>query len=84
VGTARRRAIAHPTITGRLIAAAGLDHPQEIRPIRFSQRVASNEVASLAQLYPSLRPGELLDGTEDVRFKDAWAMARAESFSPVA
>jgi glutamate synthase domain-containing protein 2 len=65
-----------------LIAAAGLDHPQDIRPIHFSQRVSSTEVKSLAQLYPSLRPGELIDGTEDVRFKDAWAMARAESFSP--
>jgi glutamate synthase domain-containing protein 2 len=65
-----------------LIAAAGLDHPQEIRPIHFSQRVSSTEVKSFAQLYPSLQPGELLDGTEDVRFKDAWAMARAESFSP--
>jgi glutamate synthase domain-containing protein 2 len=65
-----------------LIAAAGLDHPQDIRPIHFSQRVSSTEVKSFAQLYPSLRPGELLDGTEDVRFKEAWAMARAESFSP--
>jgi glutamate synthase domain-containing protein 2 len=65
-----------------LIAAAGLDHPQDIRPIHFSQRVSSTEVKSLAQLYPSLRPGELIDGTEDVRFKDAWVMARAESFSP--
>jgi glutamate synthase domain-containing protein 2 len=65
-----------------LIAAAGLDHPQDIRPIHFSQRVSSTEVKSLAQLYPSLQPGELIDGTEDVRFKDAWAMARAESFSP--
>ncbi|MEA2941925.1 MAG: hypothetical protein QOD09_2454, partial [Bradyrhizobium sp.] len=65
-----------------LIAAAGLDHPQDIRPIHFSQRVSSTEVKSLAQLYPSLRPGELIDGTEDVRFKDAWKMARAESFSP--
>jgi glutamate synthase domain-containing protein 2 len=65
-----------------LIAAAGLDHPQDIRPIHFSQRVSSTEVKSLAQLYPSLRPGELIDGTEDVRFKEAWAMARAESFSP--
>ncbi|HEV7878944.1 FMN-binding glutamate synthase family protein [Bradyrhizobium sp.] len=65
-----------------LIAAAGLDHPQDIRPIHFSKRVASNDVKSFAQLYPSLRPGELLDGTEDVRFKEAWAMARAESFSP--
>ena len=67
-----------------LIAAAGLDHPQDIRPIHFSQRVASNEVKSFAQLYPSLRPGELIDGTEDARFKEAWAMARAESFSPAA
>ncbi|MEA2885802.1 MAG: hypothetical protein QOD11_162 [Bradyrhizobium sp.] len=65
-----------------LIAAAGLDHPQDIRPVHFSQRVSSTEVKSFAQLYPSLRPGELLDGTEDVRFKEAWAMARAESFSP--
>jgi glutamate synthase domain-containing protein 2 len=65
-----------------LIAAAGLDHPQEILPIHFSQRVSSTEVKSLAQLYPLLRPGELIDGTEDIRFKDAWAMARAESFSP--
>jgi glutamate synthase domain-containing protein 2 len=65
-----------------LIAAAGLDHPQDIRPIHFSQRVSSTEVKSFAQLYPSLRPGELLDGTEDVRFKDAWAMARADQFAP--
>src|SRR3954463_8483136 len=65
-----------------LIAAAGLDHPQEIRPIHFNQRVSATEVKSLEQLYPSLRPGELIDGTEDIRFKDAWAMARADSFSP--
>jgi glutamate synthase domain-containing protein 2 len=65
-----------------LIAAAGLDHPQDLRPVHFSQRVSSTEVKSFAQLYPSLRPGELIDGTEDIRFKDAWAIARAESFSP--
>jgi hypothetical protein len=39
-------------------------------------------VRTFAQLYPSLRPGELLDGTSDVRFRDAWAMARPDSFSP--
>ena len=37
---------------------------------------------SFAQLYPSLRPGELIDGTQDRRFRDAWAMARADSFQP--
>ncbi|MCG6206164.1 FMN-binding glutamate synthase family protein [Rhodopseudomonas sp. HC1] len=67
-----------------LIAAAGLDHPQEIRPYHFSQRVSPSEVVSFAQLYPALREGELLQGTEDARFKQAWAMARAESFAPVA
>jgi hypothetical protein len=38
-------------------------------------------VRTFAQLYPSLRPGELIDGTSDPRYRDAWAMARADSFS---
>jgi glutamate synthase domain-containing protein 2 len=65
-----------------LIAAAGLDHPQQIRSIHFSQRTSTTEVQSFAKLYPSLRPGELIDGTSDPRFREAWAMARAETFSP--
>jgi glutamate synthase domain-containing protein 2 len=67
-----------------LIAAAGLNHPQEIRPIHFSQRIAITEVQSFAKLYPSLRPGELIDGTSDPRFREAWALAQAESFSAAA
>jgi hypothetical protein len=65
-----------------LIAAAGLDHPQQIRPIHFSQRTSITEVQSFAKLYPSLRPGELIEGTSDPRFREAWAMARADSFAP--
>jgi hypothetical protein len=65
-----------------LLAAAGLEHPQELRPIHFSQRTSTTEVRTFAQLYPSLRPGELIDGTIDPRFREAWAMARAESFAP--
>jgi glutamate synthase domain-containing protein 2 len=64
-----------------LVAAAGLDHPRDIRPYHFSQRTSSFEVVTLAQLYPQLRSGELLEGTEDIRFKQAWAMARPESFA---
>jgi glutamate synthase domain-containing protein 2 len=64
-----------------LLAAAGLEHPQEIRPIHFSKRTSTTEVLSFSRLYPSLRPGELIDGTSDQRFREAWAMARAESFS---
>ena len=48
-----------------LLAAAGLEHPQELRPIHFSQRTSTTEVQTFAKLYPSLRPGELIDGTSD-------------------
>jgi glutamate synthase domain-containing protein 2 len=63
-----------------LLAAAGLEHPQQLRPFHFSQRTSTTEVCTFAQLYPQLRPGELLDGTQDRRFRDFWAMARADSF----
>lgn len=65
-----------------LIAAAGLNHPQEIRPIHFSHRLSGTEVLSFARLYPCLRSGELLEGTENPRFQDAWALAQASSFAP--
>jgi len=65
-----------------LIAAAGLEHPQDLRPIHFSQRTSTTAVSTFAKLYPPLRPGELLEGTEDVRYRDAWAMARPDTFAP--
>ncbi|MGH6682136.1 MAG: glutamate synthase-related protein, partial [Bradyrhizobium sp.] len=65
-----------------LLGAAGLEHPQELRPIHFSKRTSSTQVCSFPELYPALRPGELIEGTDDARFRDAWAMASAESFQP--
>jgi hypothetical protein len=53
-----------------------------LRPIHFSQRTSTTEVQTFAKLYPSLRPGELIDGTSDPRFREDWAMARADSFAP--
>ena len=72
----------HATVhaLAELLAAAGLEHPRELRPIHFSQRTSTTEVWSFAKLYPALRPGELLDGTDDPRFRDAWAIARADTF----
>jgi hypothetical protein len=64
-----------------LLAAAGLDHPRQLRPIHFSKRASTTEVQSFARLYPALRPGELIDGTNDPRYGEAWAMARADSFA---
>jgi hypothetical protein len=37
---------------------------------------------TLRQLYPPLEPGELLRGTQDVRFSEAWKMASPTSFRP--
>jgi glutamate synthase domain-containing protein 2 len=68
---------------GELVAAAGLEHPQDIRPIHLSHRISTTEVVSFAQLYPELRPGELLqETTNDPRFREAWKLAQAESFAP--
>jgi glutamate synthase domain-containing protein 2 len=64
-----------------LTAAAGFSHPNEMRPIHFSRRVSDSQVMSFERLYPSLRAGELLEGTSDPRYKDSWAMARPDSFA---
>ncbi len=65
-----------------LVAAAGLEHPAQLRPEHLFRREASQQVVSFAALYPPLRPGELLEGTKDARFRDAWALARADRFAP--
>jgi glutamate synthase domain-containing protein 2 len=63
-----------------LVAAAGLDHPNEFAPVHFSRRVSAHEVLSFDKLYPTLRPGELVDGSDDPRFREAWKIASAGSF----
>jgi len=65
-----------------LVAAAGLDHPSELRPDHIMHRAAPDRVVSYAEQYRFLHPGELLAGTSDPRFRDAWAAARADSFDP--
>jgi hypothetical protein len=63
-----------------LVAAAGLDHPTKLSAMHFSRRISPYEVRSFADLYPALKPGELLTGTDDPRFAKAWAMADAGRF----
>lgn len=65
-----------------LVAAAGLKHPSELCLSNFWRRVSPREVASFAELYPQLAPGELLEGTQNPLFKKAWAEASADSFKP--
>jgi glutamate synthase domain-containing protein 2 len=69
-----------------LIAAAGLQHPCDLRPHHFVRRVSTNQVHLLSTLIPFLDPGELLDQSQLERlppvFKLYWPIAQAESFNP--
>lgn len=67
-----------------VIAAAGLRSPDQLTLNHLWRRVAANRVESFAQIYPALPPGALLNGTDDPRYAEAWALASADSFMPVA
>ena len=65
------------------ILGVGWNATQNLRfDLSGDGRGCNTEVASFDKLYPSLRPGELIDGTADPRFRDAWAQAQADSFAP--
>ena len=67
-----------------LLAAAGLQHPDEVGPEHVIRRVSSTEVRSLAMLHRFLKPGELLDGTvpEHPVFRLFWSQAQPDAFAP--
>ncbi|MEZ5856859.1 MAG: FMN-binding glutamate synthase family protein [Hyphomicrobiaceae bacterium] len=67
-----------------LVAAAGLDHPRELMPHHFMRRVEADRTMSFTELFPLPRPGELLDEPTHPRYREAWALARADSFQPLA
>lgn len=65
-----------------VIAAAGLTHPRELGPHHFSIRIAPDKVTTFADQYRVPANGELLSGTSDPRYAQAWRMASAHSFAP--
>ena len=67
-----------------LVAAAGLFHPQELRPHHFQRRASSDKVISFAEQYEQLKHGQLLaDPASSPHFRDAWALSSASSFARV-
>ena len=66
-----------------LTAAAGTGSSTQFNRSHISRRLSPREVATFAELYPALAPGELLTGTSDARFGKAWQMAGAETFRAV-
>jgi hypothetical protein len=65
-----------------LTAAAGLDHPNQFELDHFRRRISENSVASFADLFPNMGPGEFLRGAEDARLRAIWDRASPDRFSP--
>lgn len=66
-----------------LIAAAGLSHPNQIRPYHVAKRVNEHEIKNYAQLHFWLKEGELLElhpHNEDNFYYRMWHLAKVDSF----
>jgi glutamate synthase domain-containing protein 2 len=63
-----------------IIAAAGLNHPSEIRPCHFYVRLGGAVPMSADRGAAWLKPGSLLDGSAPGEYADYWASASARSF----
>ena len=71
-----------------LIAAAGLEHPQELRPHHLVRRISPNQVKLASALLPFLEAGQLLDPSQLPQLPPVfglyWPKAQAESFKRLA
>jgi len=66
-----------------LLAATGLERPEQLTPRHLARRTSSTEIKLLSQLHTFLEPGALLkDEQPDGFYSRVWHMAQAESFSP--
>jgi len=67
-----------------LVAAAGLHHPGGFRPHHFMRRLSGGRVATYADEYEMLAPGQLLDDpASSSRYAEAWAAAASHTFDRV-
>jgi glutamate synthase domain-containing protein 2 len=62
------------------VAAMGLDHPGDLRPHHVVRRVSATQVASLDEIYPFLKQGQLVDGTAPERMQRYWSESTAATF----
>jgi glutamate synthase domain-containing protein 2 len=67
---------------GELVGAAGLAHPNELRPYHILKRLSASEVKSFGDVYKFLSPRELITGTSDPFFAQQWAVADHRLFTP--
>jgi glutamate synthase domain-containing protein 2 len=65
-----------------MLAAAGLEHPDQVGPHHLFRRVSGMEVRQFSDLHTLLSPGALLDGRLAVGlYTENWRRASARSFA---
>jgi len=68
-----------------MLAAAGLEHPSQLKPKHLARRINTREISLFSDLHQFLKPGELLSGSIESEFyARMWRMARSDSFAPEA
>src|SRR5690242_19402181 len=65
-----------------MVAAAGLSHPNELRPQHILKRISASVAKSFAEVYTFIKTRELIAGVPDARYAAHWALADANSFAP--
>jgi glutamate synthase domain-containing protein 2 len=66
-----------------LLGAAGLEHPQDLKPWHLQVRHQSGDIMRGDDVYPRVAPGALLRGEVSPSLSREWERAQAESFEPV-
>jgi len=64
----------------QVVAATGLEHPEELTPDHVSRRVSPTDVLAYSKIYDYLEPRALLEGNCNDRWKQFWDWAQADSF----
>src|SRR5579859_715731 len=68
-----------------MLAAAGLEHPDEVKPHLLARRVSATEIKLFSELHTFLEPGSLLDGSAPSGlYADHWRRASETTFAPSA
>jgi hypothetical protein len=64
-----------------MLAAAGLEHPDELKPHHLARRVSATEVKLFDEIHAFLQPGCLLDGKAPPGlYAENWRRASAATF----
>jgi hypothetical protein len=71
-------------VLAEMLAAAGLTHPDDLRPHHLVHRISPTEIRHFDQVHTFLTENSLVEGRCDLPFYATnWTRAQAATFDPV-